>query len=231
MRKNKFTENISMTNFTAARINMVDSQIHTMGVVSEPILEAFRLVPREEFVPENARGIAYCDEDMPVAKGRCLMEPVTQARLVQAAMPAANDTALDVGGATGYSAAILSRLTGRVIACDPDAALLAHAEQAWAKMGCNNVMPHQGSFAEGCSANAPYNLIFVNGSVATVPDALLSQLAPHGRMVVVVRAAGAKIGRAMLFIKSAGGAVSERILFDAAVPYLPGLEPRNDFVF
>lgn len=220
-----------MTNFTAARINMVDSQIHTMGVVSEEILNAFRTVPREEFVPADRRAIAYCDEDMPIAKGRCLMEPVTHARLVQAVNPTQSDTVLDVGGATGYSAAIFSRLTGRVVAVESDAALLAQAEAAWSKLGCANIIPHQGNFAEGNAATAPYSLIFVNGSVNCVPDALLAQLAPHGRLVAVVRNKEDRIGRATLYLKSAGGAVSERILFDAAVPYLPGHEPRNEFVF
>ena len=220
-----------MTNFTAARINMVDSQIHTMGVVSEAILEAYRIVPREEFVPEGSRGIAYCDEDMPVAQGRCLMEPVTHARLMQAVTPAANDTVLDVGGATGYSAAILSRLTGRVVAAEPDATLLAHAEKIWAKLGCSNVVPHQGGFAEGNAAMAPYSLIFINGSVDSASDALLAQLAPHGRLVAVIRRKTDRIGRATLFVKSAAGNVSERVLFDAAVPYLPGQEPGNGFVF
>lgn len=220
-----------MTNFTAARINMVDSQIHTMGVVSEPILEAFRTVPREEFVPEGKRGIAYCDEDMPVSKTRCLMEPVTHARLIQAATPAANDTVLDVGTATGYSAAILSKLTSRVVALEPDVQLLAQAENTWARLGYSNILPHQGAFETGEAPYAPYTLIFVNGSVASVPDALLAQLAPNGRLVAVVKGRNDKIGRAMLFLKSTHGTVSERVLFDAAVPYLPGQEPRNEFVF
>ena len=220
-----------MTNFTAARINMVDSQIHTMGVVSEPILNAFRLVGREDFVPDARRAIAYCDEDMPVAAGRYLMEPVTHARLVQAAAPVATDTVLDVGCATGYSSAIFARLTERVVAVEPDAALLAKAEEQFVKHGCANVVPHQGAFAEGCATHAPYSLIFINGSVCEIPAALLEQLAPNGRLVGVIRRAGDKIGRATLFLKSANGTVSERVLFDAAVPYLPGHEPRNGFVF
>lgn len=220
-----------MTNFTAARINMVDSQIHTMGVVSEPVLNAFRTVPREEFVPEGRKGIAYCDEDMPVSANRCLMEPVTHARLVQAATPAANDTVLDVGTATGYSAAILAKLTGRVIALEPDAQLLAQAEKTWSRLGFSNILPHQGPFAGGEASYAPYTLIFVNGSVASVPETLLAQLAPNGRLVAVVKGRDDKIGRAMLYLKSAHDTVSERVLFDAAVPYLPGHEPRNEFVF
>ncbi len=227
----QITENNPMTNFTTARINMVDSQIHTMGVVSEAVLDAYRTVPREEFVPQDRKGIAYCDEDMPIGQGRCLMEPVTHARLVQAAAPVANDTVLDVGGATGYSAAILSRLVERVVACEPDASFLSQAEQTWSKLGCNNVIPHQGDFCDGNASLAPFSLIFLNGSVESVPDALLSQMAPHGRLVAVIRKKNEKIGRAMLFVKTTSGNISERILFDAAVPYLPGHAPRTEFVF
>ncbi len=220
-----------MTDFTAARNAMVDSQIHTMGVVAEDILNAYRTVRREDFVPEGRRGIAYCDEDMPVAHGRCLMEPVTHARLMQAALPVQSDTVLDVGGATGYSAAILSSLTSRVVAVEPDAALLAMAEAAWKKTGCNNIVPHQGAFGGGCTAHAPYSLIFVNGSTADIPRGLLEQLAPGGRLVGVVRGANDRIGTAVLITKNAAGTTSERVLFEAAVPYLPGQEPRNGFVF
>jgi protein-L-isoaspartate(D-aspartate) O-methyltransferase len=220
-----------MTDFTAARNAMVDSQIHTMGVTSEEILNAYRTVRREEFVPEGRRGIAYSDEDMPIAHGRCLMEPVTHARLVQAALPLLTDTVLDVGGATGYSAAILSGLTGRVVAAEPDAALLAVAEATWKKLGCNNVVPHQGPFSAGCAGHAPYSLILINGSVAEIPSALIQQLAPGGRLLCVVRKIDDRIGRAVLVTKSTADIVSERVLFDAAVPYLPGHEPRNGFVF
>lgn len=220
-----------MTNFAAARTNMVDSQIHTMGVVNEPILDAYRLVPREEFVPEDRKGIAYCDEDMPLGKGRWLMEPVTHARLMQAVTPAANDSVLDIGGATGYSAAILARVTGRVVAVEPDAEFLAHGEKVWASLGYNNIIAHQGAFGDGNASLGAYSLIVLNGSVDSVPSALFEQLAPQGRLVAVVRKRGDRIGRATLFLKTATGAINERVLFDAAVPYLPGLEPRNEFVF
>lgn len=220
-----------MPNFTAARINMVDSQIHTMGVVSEPILDAFRTVPREIFVPDDRRAIAYCDEDLPLAANRYLMEPVTHARLLQAAQPKPSDNALDIGCATGYSAAILSVLCARVVAVEPDATLLAKAESAWASTFCGNIQPHQGPFAHGYDSGAPYSLIVVNGSVSHVPAPLIDQLAPEGRLVCIVRDVEDRIGRAVLITKGVSGAISHRILFDAAVPYLPGHQPRVEFVF
>jgi protein-L-isoaspartate(D-aspartate) O-methyltransferase len=220
-----------MTDFSAARTHMVDSQIHTMGVVNDNVLEAFRTVPREDFVPDEKRGIAYNDEDLPVAKGRVLMEPVTHARLLQAVSPTSEDNVLDIGGATGYSAAILAKVAGRVVSVEPDAALLAKGEANWRRQGYGNIVPHQGSLEQGCAAHGPYSLIIVNGAVAEIPQSWLDQLAPGGRMVGVVRTRADKIGKAVLLQKNAEGIVGERILFDAAVPYLPGFEPRNEFVF
>lgn len=220
-----------MPEFTAARINMVDSQIHPMGVVNEAILESFRTIRREEFVPQEQRRIAYCDEDLPVATGRCLMEPVTHARLIQAGAPKTGELVLDIGCATGYSAAILSRLAGRIVAVEQDATLLGAAEQNWARLGISNVMPHMGPLAEGNGAEGPYDLIAINGTVSEIPAALMEQLRPGGRLVTVIKTRQDKIGRAVLVMKEKDGAAGTRVLFDAAVPYLPGLMPRNDFVF
>lgn len=220
-----------MPQYAAARINMVDSQIHTMGVVSEAVLDAFRTVPREKYVPDGRQSIAYCDEDLPVAPGRCLMEPVTHARLLQAALPVKTDTVLDLGCATGYSAAILSTLCGKIVAVEHDASLLVSAQKNWADAGFANIQAHQGALPEGYAPAAPYSLIVLNGTVAHIPEALVEQLAPEGRLVGVVRGAEDRIGHAVIISRNAQGIISTRTLFDAAVPYLPGLEPRTQFVF
>jgi protein-L-isoaspartate(D-aspartate) O-methyltransferase len=220
-----------MTDFSAARTHMVDSQIHTMGVVNESVLEAFRTVPREDFVPDEKRGVAYNDEDLPLGGARVLMEPVTHARLLQAAAPVANDSVLDVGGATGYSAAILGKVVNKVVCVESDAALLAKGEANWRRQGYGNIVPHQGKITDGCATHGAYSLIVVNGSVSEIPQGLLGQLAPGGRLVAIIRGKADKIGKAVLVQKSADGATGERVLFDAAVPYLPGTEPRNEFVF
>lgn len=220
-----------MTKYAAARTHMVDSQIHTMGVTSEAILDAFRTIPREQFVPTDRMGIAYNDEDLAIAPGRFLLEPLTQARLMQAALPVESDNILDIGGATGYSAALFSKIATRVVAVDDNAAFLAHAEKEWAAQGLTGVLPHLGKLKDGCATHAPYSLIFINGSVGEVPQSLLSLLAPEGRLVTVIKGHADKIGKAVLIKKGPSGVLSERILFEAAVPYLPGFEPRAEFVF
>jgi protein-L-isoaspartate(D-aspartate) O-methyltransferase len=220
-----------MTQSAAARINMVDSQIHTMGVVNDDILEAFRNVPREEFVPSAWKATAYNDEDIRLAPGRYLMEPVTHARLLQSALPTKEDNVLDIGCATGYSSAILSRLCRKIVAVEQDASLLAQAEQSWSALKCENIQPHQGPLAYGFDEGGPYDLILVNASVCTVPAPLFDQLACGGRLLAVLRVPEERIGRAMIFQKTQSGVIGERVLFDASVPYLPGFEPPKQFVF
>ncbi len=220
-----------MPDFAQARKNMVDSQIHPMGVVNESVLEAYREIRREDFVPLDKRAVAYSDEDLPIAPSRYLMEPVTHARMVQAAIPVSSDTVLDIGGASGYSAAIFAKLASRVVAVERDAALLDQAEQNWAKLGLNNIMPHLGPLEEGQGAEGPYSLIFLNGAVREVPDTIVSQMAPAGRLLAVVKGRQDKIGRAMLITKNESGLIGKRVLFDASTPYLLGFAPHNEFVF
>ncbi|MFA5591987.1 MAG: protein-L-isoaspartate O-methyltransferase [Micavibrio sp.] len=221
-----------MTDFATARQSMVDSQIHPLGVVNDAVLEAFGQVAREDFLPEGARGIAYCDEDIALGGGRWMMEPATHARLLQAASPEDGDRVLDIGGGSGYSAALLARLCAHITALEPDTGLMDAAQAIWARLGCAAVIaPVSGPFAQGHAAGAPYNLIFVNGAVGAIPPELVAQLAPEGRLAAVVRKAGEKIGRATLVTKNANGIAGERILFDAAIHYLPGMEPQTGFVF
>jgi protein-L-isoaspartate(D-aspartate) O-methyltransferase len=99
-----------MPNYAAARINMVDSQIHPSGVVSAPVLDAFRTVPREMFVPEDLRGRVYADEDLMLGNGQFLMDPAVLARMIEAANVQPQDVILNIGDSTGYSSAILAEL-------------------------------------------------------------------------------------------------------------------------
>jgi protein-L-isoaspartate(D-aspartate) O-methyltransferase len=214
-----------------ARKNMVDSQIHTAGVISEEVLHAFRTVPRELFVPEHLRGVAYIDEDLPLGDGRYLMEPAVLARMIQAAEVKPGDVVLNIGDDTGYSSAILSMLAGTVITVEAQPGLLEGARVCWAEFSYCNVAVINGDLTEGCVEHAPYSLIFMKGAVAEIPDIFLAQLSLHGRLLAILRPAGAKIGTAVIIERIGDGKYSTRKLFDAATPYIPGFEPRTEFAF
>ena len=214
-----------------ARRNMVDCQLMTNNVSDAGVLEAFLAVPRELYLPPEKQAVAYVDEDIVLAGGRCLMEPMVHARLVQAAEPKSSDVALDVGCMTGYSSAILSRLVKTVVAVEQDRDLLKAAQQNWEAQSIWNVAAFGDALAEGHSQHGPYNMIFINGAVADIPPALLQQLAPEGRLLTVIRSSPGKMGAATLVLRTGENDFSRRKLFDAACPYLPSFEPKECFTF
>ncbi len=209
-----------MIDFAAARSNMVESQLRTNKVTDLRLLGAFETVPRELFVPEPLRGIAYIDEDVALGGGRFVMEPRVLARLLQAAQPGPEDVALDLGCGSGYATAILSRLVATVVALEDDVALVAAANGTLDKLEIDNAVVVEGRLTEGYPKQAPYNVILLGGAVAEVPAAIAAQLAEGGRLVTVI-SAGPGLGRATLMRRD-GGVISSRVLSDAALPELPG---------
>ena len=210
-----------MTDHAAARRNMVSGQIRTNRVTDERLIEAMEEIPRERFVPHAKRGVAYVDEDVEIASGRYLMEPMVLARLVQEAAIAADDMVLDVGCGTGYAAAVMSRLAGTVIALDVDESLAAEAERTLSVVGADNAIVVNGPLAEGYARQAPYDVILLGGAVDHLPQVLADQLAEGGRIVGVLREAGG-VGQATLWARYRG-ALSSRSLFEASLQPLPGI--------
>jgi len=208
---------------------MVDSQLRTNKVKDERLLQAFETVPRELFLPEGKRSVAYVDEDLPVGPGRHLMEPMVLARLLQAADITSEDLVLEIGGASGYATAILAQLAATVVSLESDPDLASAAAHAQGEVGIDNVLSVEGPLERGYAKQAPYNVIVVNGAVAEIPQAITDQLADGGRLVAVVRA-GDGPGQAVL-VRRLGANVSGRVLFDASTPRLPEFERAPGFVF
>jgi protein-L-isoaspartate(D-aspartate) O-methyltransferase len=217
-----------MPDFAAARINMVENQVRCNGVTDAGVIAAMNRVPREVFVPEAARGIAYMDEEVQVSRGRYLLQPRVFAKLCQAAEVTAVDRVLDVGCATGYSSAVLAALAASVVALEADGDLARAASAALAQVGAANVSVVTGALGEGCAKQGAYDVIFVNGSLPEGPTKLFDQLAEGGRLVAVI--GGRPVGHAHVFVK-ANGVVSSRVVFDANVHPLPGFEVAESFVF
>lgn len=215
--------------FEDARRIMVESQLRPNRVTNEAVLVAMGTLPRELFVPEAQRPVAYVDEDLTIAPGRCIMEPLILARLVQAAAPARDDVCLVVGAGTGYSAAVMAGLCDTVFALESDTALAASTSALLSDLVLDNIVIVEGALADGLPDQGPYDVILVNGGAETLPDALTGQLAEGGRLVTVL-SDDAGIGRAVLVGRSAVG-ISRRVLFDASIPVLPEFKKMAGFVF
>lgn len=218
--------------FEAARTKMVDNQIRTTDVTSHSVLTAFLSVSRESFVPEKVKALAYIDNDVeicPAAPGkpaRFLMEASPLAKLLQLAAITKEDNVLEIGCGSGYVAALLSMISGSVVALECDEALAAEAAKNLAAYA--NVSVATGALEKGHAAAGPYDLIFISGSVEEVPAALLGQLRDGGRLVTVEGYGNA--ARAKIFV-SERGAISENVYFNASVKPLPGFAKLREFVF
>ena len=231
-----------MSGFTIARQKMVDGQVRPSDVTDIRIIDAMLAVPREAFVPPGQRAMAYLDIDLDVSAGlsetglsetrisekRYLIKPVVTAKMLQAAEIRDTDNVLVVGCATGYSAAIVAKLAAQVTATEGDASLAAKAKQVLAELGFANVTVRAAAAADGDAANAPYDVIMLNGATEVTPAGLYRQLKDGGRLVGVF--AMMQPQRATLVTHSHGD-FGTRALFDAAVPVLPGLGRLPAFIF
>jgi protein-L-isoaspartate(D-aspartate) O-methyltransferase len=217
-----------MFDSAAARRMMVDCQIRTADVTNPDLITAMLAVPRELFVPPALADQAYYDGDIPLGGGRVLIKPMVLAKLVQAAQVEASDHVLDVGCGTGYSAAVLSRLAGAVVALEEDAALAKSAQAALAAAGASGVSVVTGPLSGGWSAAAPYDLVLLNGATEIAPELLGKQLKPNGRLVCIF--GRSPNGKATIF-RMVEGRLVGRPIFDAAEPLLPGFAAPPAFVF
>ncbi|HRC27081.1 MAG TPA: protein-L-isoaspartate O-methyltransferase [Alphaproteobacteria bacterium] len=218
-----------MFDYAAARKNMVEGQLMPSGVLRSDLLARFLSIPREAFVPANLRGHACADSVVSLEDVGFLLPPALHARLIEAAGVTASDRVLEVGAATGYGAAILSGLAGRVTALARELQGLETARVLWESLGCKNVTAAVGPLTEGWEPQAPYSLIVLNGAVHEVPERLVGQLERGGRLVGVIRATENDSGCAVVIRRGADGAWSRREMFDATCPWLPGFEPPRIF--
>lgn len=211
-----------MTDFTALRATMVASQLRTVGVSDPAVVAAMMAVPRENFVPAGREALAYADAAVPLGGGRFLPEPLVTGLLLTHARIEPHDRVLVVGAGTGYSAALILRLTDHVVAVEEDAGLAAQAR-------ANGIVIVEGPLTAGATDSGPYDLIYFDGAIERVPASLAEQLASNGRAAAVVRA-GNGPGRATV-----GHIVGEHLVGDAfaEVPaaVLPGFSRAPDFTF
>jgi protein-L-isoaspartate(D-aspartate) O-methyltransferase len=215
--------------YAAARQHMIDSQIKTNKVTDPSVIEALASVPREAFVAEAQKNLAYIDRSVAIGAGRRMTEPMVLARLLQVAQLKLSDTALVVGAGTGYSAVVLARLVKKVVAVESAPELAERAKAILGAFGVGNCSVVPGDLTAGRPGDGPYDFILVDGAAEIVPEALKAQLADRGRLAVVIKEQGG-VGRGTLFTR-ADGVISQRAIFDADAEVLPGFTRPQRFVF
>jgi len=223
-----------MDTFTMLRTKMVDNQLRTQNVTDLDVLAVMGEVPREHFLAPEAQPLAYIDDDIQIkaptdaAPARYMMEPAPFARMVQLAAIAPTDIVLDVGCGSGYSAAVLARLADSVVALESDPELAEKASEALVELGVANTAVVTGPLEAGYPSEGPYDVIFLDGSVESMPDALLHQLKEGGRLVAPV---GSGWSASVMVYTRSDGEVAGRAAFNAAVQPLPGFRKPAAFVF
>lgn len=210
-----------------ARDAMIDSQLQTCGVTTPRLVEAFRAIAREEFLPEDRRGLAYVDAPHPLgADGRELMAPLSLGRLLERADPQPADKVLIVGANTGYSAAILAQIVASVTALEFAPVLAARARELL--RGFANVTVVEGPLEAGWATGAPYDLILIDGAVQEIPD-MAAQVRDGGRVAAIIvgddGVARASSGR------QSSGIVHFEPFADAAAAVLPPFRKAPKFRF
>lgn len=173
-----------MADFAAPREKMVQRQIAGRGIADPHILQAFRTVPRELFVPEGLREFSYDDSPLPIESDQTISQPYIVALMIEAAGVAPGDKVLEIGAGSGYAAAVMGQIADRVIAIERHSELARLAGERMERLGYLNVSIHEGDGTGGLPEEAPFDVIIASASGSHVPELLLAQLAPGGRLVM-----------------------------------------------
>ena len=176
----------TMTDYAAEREAMVERQLKRRGITEKMIIDAFLEVPREEFVSSEYAHLAYGDHPLPIEANQTISQPYIVALTIQAAGIGLRDKVLEVGGGSGYAAAVISRIAGKVIAIERQHDLVEVARERLKRLGYDNVEIVEGDGTKGCAEQAPFDAIVAAASGSHVPKAFIEQLAEGGSIVMPV---------------------------------------------
>ena len=216
-------------NIEQARFNMIEQQIRPWEVLDQGVLSLLALVKREDFVPPAYKALAFVDTEVPLPEGQAMLAPKVEARLLQALHVARHERVLEIGAGSGHMTALLAHRAQHVIGLEIRPALVAMAAANLRRAGIANASIREADGAQGLSAEAPFDVIVLSGSVAEVPQTLLAQLKTGGRLAAIV--GEEPMMRAVLFTCVAPGQFTRVELFDTVAPRLQGFAQAPAFRF
>ena len=216
-------------NVEQARFNMIEQQIRPWDVLDASVLSLLAVVKREDFVPPEHRALAFMDMEVPLPEGQQMLAPKLEARLLQELAVREHDRVLEIGAGSGHMAALLAHQARQVISLEIRPALARMAAGNLERAGIRNAEVRTADGAQGLPGEAPFDVILLSGSVATVPQSLLIQLAPGGRLAAIV--GQQPIMQATLYTRSAASGFHSVELFDTVAPRLDGFKEPSRFRF
>jgi len=207
-----------MTDFAALRERMIERHIEGRGLDNPALIAAFRAVPREAFVSGDYAEGAYADSPLPIESGQTISQPYIVALTIDAAEIGPGDKVLEIGAGSGYAAAVIGQIARQVIAVERHHELVRIADERMRRMGYDNVVIVEGDGTLGCPEEAPFDAIVAAASGSHVPQVLLDQLKPGGRIVMPLGDPGA-IQRLIKVTKHEDGTLEQANL--GAVRFVP----------
>jgi protein-L-isoaspartate(D-aspartate) O-methyltransferase len=213
-------------NTEQARFNMIEQQIRPWDVLDLHVLELLARVRREDFVPPAYQALAFVDAEVPIGHGQVMLAPKVEARLLQEAQVQRHERVLEIGAGSGFMAALLAHRARSVIALERIGALATQAAANLRRGGVLNASVREMDGAAGLPGDAPFDVIMLSGSVAEVPQVLLDQLKPGGRLFAIV--GDAPVMEARLVTCNAPGAFQSTVLFETCTaPLVNAAQPKR----
>jgi len=216
-------------NFEQARFNMIEQQIRPAEVLDYRVLDTIAATPREDFVPEDYRELAFSDINIPISSDEIMMKPIMEARLLQALDVQPGDKILEIGTGSGYFTALLAKLGQSVDSIDIDPALQQQAQTRLTAQGISNVSLIEGDAAHGWDESGSYDVIAITGSLPILPESMKQKLTVNGRLVAIIGTA--PVMEATLITRLSDDQWTTDTLYETELPALKNAEQPQGFVF
>jgi len=173
-------------NIEQARFNMIEQHVKPWKIFDQNLLGAMAIIPREQFVSDTQRGLAYADVHLPLAHQQAMLAPREIARLIQALELKGQERVLEIGTGSGYSAALLSRLAKQIVSVDIIDEFVKMARKAHKKLALDNLIVEEGDASDGWLAHAPYDAILITAVLPKLPESLKRNITQQGRIVCLL---------------------------------------------
>ncbi len=224
-------EQQAMVDYATLRRVMVDTHVRPSDVTKFPVIDAMLSVPRELYVPEDKTAVAYVGENLDMAPSRVLLDPRTLAKMLDWLDLRAGEAVLDIGCGLGYSTAVIARMVEAVVGVEEIPGMAEQAEAILAAQGVDNASVIAAPLVDGAPRHGPYDVLILQGGIDTLPDALIAQVRPGGRIAALFMDGPLGVCRIghRAHADTPGAPVSWRDAFNAAAPVLPGFARKRSF--